>query len=575
MKIMLSKIYNKPGFWFILFGVYFALAGTGVWLIMSMPHNEIIRGLEKTVPWVLRMNVLLLIAAVSVCRRELWNFVKIFFNRRGVLIAGLCITAFCMTAFTVPRTHRIFYDEDIYANVGQNIALDGRAGQCNYGTFEYGEYYPHWITYNKQPSGWPFLISLVFQMLGTNELYGFLLNNFIFSSAVLTVFLIAWHLSKAFFTSFISALIFGLIPHNLIWHNTIAAEPSSALFAGLTVLALVIYAKTRRQRHLVVLSFLIPLTCQMRPESILIAAWTVPALLWLAPGTFVEKKSWITGIPALAFLLPHLIHLYIMRGMSWGADGDKISLNFLAQNIFTNGVYYFNNKFFPVIFILFAIIGLLFTRRWLKEKLLVLLWFLIFWGIFLFFYAGSYTYGADVRFALLGFMPLAVLAGLGCGYARDRLVFSGLLAGEKGRTKLFSFLLIGIILASFLQFFPLVRRIGQEAWGARYDHQYAEEFSKKIPERSIVLTHNPAMFLLWNRNAIQTYAGINNPEIIGHLMKKYRGHVYFHYNYWCNAESAPSRKLCRAIKDQYFLEEIACEREQNYEYVLYKMEMKR
>ena len=214
-------------------------------------------------------------------------------------------------------------------------------------------------------------------------------------------------------------------------------------------------------------------------------------------------------------------------------------------------------------------------RRWLKEKLLVLLWFLIFWGIFLFFYAGSYTYGADVRFALLGFMPLAVLAGLGCGYARDRLVFSGLLAGEKGRTKLFSFLLIGIILASFLQFFPLVRRIGQEAWGARYDHQYAEEFSKKIPERSIVLTHNPAMFLLWNRNAIQAYAGINNPEIIGHLMKKYRGHVYFHYNYWCNAESAPSRKLCRAIKDQYFLEEIACEREQNYEYVLYKMEMKR
>ncbi len=41
------------------------------------------------------------------------------------------------------------------------------------------------------------------------------------------------------------------------------------------------------------------------------------------------------------------------------------------------------------------------------------LWFVLFWGIFLFFYAGSYRYGADVRFALLSFMPLAVLAGIG------------------------------------------------------------------------------------------------------------------------------------------------------------------
>ncbi len=562
-------------FGFILLSGYLLLAGIGVWLMMSMPRNEIIRGLEKTVPWILRINLFLLIAAVSVCRRELWNFVKKFWNRRGVLLVGLCITAFCMTAFTVPRTHRIFYDEDIYASVGQNIALDGRAGQCNYGTFEYGEYYPHWITYNKQPSGWPFLISLVFQMLGTHELYGFLLNNLIFSAAVLTVFLIAWHLSEAFFASFISALIFGLIPHNLIWHNTIAAEPSSALFAGLTVLALIIYSKTRLQRHFVVLAFLVPLACQMRPESILIVAWTVPALLWLVPGTFTERTSWITGIPVLAFILPHLIHLYTMRGMSWGAGGDKISLSFLAHNIATNGIYYLNNRFFPVIFMLFAVIGLFFTRRWLKEKLLVLLWFFIFWGVFLFFYAGSYTYGADVRFALLSFMPLSVLAGMGCGYTRDYLVSSGFRAGEKGRQKLFSFLLTGIILVSFLQFLPLVRRIGQEAWGARYDHQYAEKFSKKLPERSIVLTHNPAMFLLWNRNAIQAYAGINNPQIIGHLMEKYAGHVYFHYNYWCNADSAPNRNLCRAIKERYFLEEIACEREQNYVYVLYKMEARK
>ena len=75
-------------------------------------------------------------------------------------------------------------------------------------------------------------------------------------------------------------------------------------------------------------------------------------------------------------------------------------------------------------------------------------------------------------------------------------------------------LLVIVLLVSWLKFLPLVRLVGQEAWGARYDHDHAREFIKKIPNRAIVLSHIPTMFLLWGQNAIQTFAGINNPEII-------------------------------------------------------------
>ena len=135
-------------------------------------------------------------------------------------------------------------------------------------------------------------------------------------------------------------------------------------------------------------------------------------------------------------------------------------------------------------------------------------------------------------------------------------------------------LIVGIILASFLQFLPFVRRVGQEAWGARYDHHYARTFVQKIPDRSIVLSQTPSMFLLWGQNAIQTYAGINHPELILELMKKYNGHVYFHHNYWCNAKSESNRNLCQSIHEKYRLEKIVTAREQDYEYGLYQIFLK-
>ena len=40
-------------------------------------------------------------------------------------------------------------------------------------------------------------------------------------------------------------------------------------------------------------------------------------------------------------------------------------------------------------------------------------YFLLFFGIDLVFYAGSYNYGADVRYSLMTYPPIAVLGGLG------------------------------------------------------------------------------------------------------------------------------------------------------------------
>ncbi|CAN2040554.1 Glycosyltransferase RgtA/B/C/D-like domain-containing protein [Candidatus Magnetomoraceae bacterium gMMP-15] len=597
MKKMVLKIYDSRFYLVILCCLYFCLFGVFVYLIDYNSKGQISDMLKKLAPLNLRVNFFLIITALVLCCKDISDFIKKFINKKGLILIALFMLALCMVFFATSRTHRIFYDEDIYCNVGQNIAVTNQTGYCNYGTFEYGEYNTHWLKYNKEPSGWPFLMSLIFQVFGTNEFYAFFLNNLLFSAGALIVFFISWHLTSTFSPSFIAALIFALIPHNLIWSNTAAAEPSTSFFAGLIVLAFIIFLKTGKSRHLFLTMVIIPLACQMRPESILIISWGILAILMLKPRVFADKNFWTFGLLTTLFLLPHFMHFYAMAGSSWGAKGAKFALEFFSKNLDVNGFYYLNNKEFPVLFTIFAVIGLFSTKFSIKWKVLILSWFLFFWGIFLFFYAGSYHYGADVRFALLSFMPLSILAGLGGGFIKD--LFSRKPESEtrklnlnteafntissypeseiqklKLRTQNLSFILILLIIFNFINFLPQISRVGQEAWGARYDHFYAEKFIEKIPERSIILTHNPTMFLLWNRNAIQTHAGINHPGIISHLMEKYKGHVYFHYNYWCNTKSEPNIKLCQAIKNKYILEEIARAKEQDYEYVLYKMEIK-
>ena len=118
-----------------------------------------------------------------------------------------------------------------------------------------------------------------------------------------------------------------------------------------------------------------------------------------------------------------------------------------------------------------------------------------------------------------------------------------------------------------------MHREGQEAWGARYDHKYAKEFIQNIPKRSIVLSQNPAMFLLWGQNSIQAYSGLEQPELIKQFIDKYQGHVYFHHNYWCNTKSIRNIRLCEAIREKYTLTEVATAREQDHKYGLYKISL--
>lgn len=713
MKTRAQRFLDSRSFLVLTGFLYLALAGVLLYVIGARTKPEIEIILTKLIPKVLWVNFLLIVFGVILCRSDIAGAFRDLFTTEGrelrpcfpttvpgdagagesaapeavnsgtarltdmettplftppkkrnavsrfttlftpgIWLLLIVIAGSLLVTQVAPQTHRIYYDEDIYANMGQNIAYTGQAGMANYGTFEYGEYLVNWIIYNKDPAGWPFLISLVFQLFGTDETFAFYLNNLLFAGGILIVFFIAKILAGgSHFPALLAALVYALIPHNLIWANTIAAENAAAVFGGLTVLCALTWLRTRDARRLFLLAVVLPFACAMRPESALIALWVFaaaainlfadgrrPAAVSPDPARcsgahfchpLATRSFWAIGLIAFALILPHVWHFYAMSGESWGAEGAKFAISFFMGNLTVNGFYFFNNHEFPLLFTLLALIGL---AAWkgrrvdFRSVLLMLFWFALFWGIFLFFYAGSYKFGADVRFALLCFIPLAVLAGLGGGVLRGWLgglfpvdaeragtaasgetgavapaqavlSHSGQRSGEKeedvrvgkkgegapaggwqgvpgGNRLPVTGLLVLLLLISWLKFVPLIRTVGQEAWGARYDHKNAREFIREIPNRAIVLTHIPTMFLLWGQNAIQSNAGINNPDLIRDLMNRYNGHVYFHKNYWCNAVNDPNRSVCDGIEQRYDLEPVAVAREQSYEYGLYRMTFK-
>ena len=169
--------------------------------------------------------------------------------------------------------------------------------------------------------------------------------------------------------------------------------------------------------------------------------------------------------------------------------------------------------------------------------------FCLFFLIDLLFYAGSYNYGADVRYSLMTYPPLAVLGGLGCGpSSRDA---SPPLPRELVRALKPRALVVTILLFQFLWYAPVVRATTEEAWAARADVRFAQAFAGEIPPNAYVLTHNPGMFHLWGVNAGQMSRVTANPAYLRFLAERYSGGLYLHWNFWCNVNDPVQQDICR------------------------------
>ncbi len=291
------------------------------------------------------------------------------------------------------------------------------------------------------------------------------------------------------------------------------------------------------------------------------------AVLLTGISEFKKPVFYGMGGVLLLFLIPNLFHLHAVSSENWGASGAKFSLSYMfsppGYNLKANGLFYLNNKGFPVLFTLLAVWGAIAASGW-KKKIVIGLWFLLFWGVFIVFYAGSYTYGADNRFSLVSYMPLAIFSGLGVGWIHQKLKK---ISSNRWVTAIPAVIIVFV----FTAFLPLIRASGEEAWAARADHLYAQKFADLVPTNSLILTHNPNLFMLWGKNAAQASLLTTDPAFLDNSLAQFSGGVYFHFNFWCNVDDPLQKQFCQNILDNFQTELIKEYRERDYRFALYKV----
>jgi 4-amino-4-deoxy-L-arabinose transferase-like glycosyltransferase len=509
------------------------LAAVVIWLSRT-PPAALRDELKILQPWWLDACALagVLIVLCALPRLE-WMSVR----RQALPIGVVMGLALCLTVFVAPRTNRIFYDEQIYQSIAQNLSDLHRAQVCNDGSVELGRLRCASGEYNKQPYAYPHILSLAYRVVGVHEWVAFAVNAAAMTLATGVVYLLALVLFHDGRGALFSALLFALIPQQIAWSATAAVEPTASLAAVTAVLAAAVYVASGSRLTLAALAVSAAYAVQFRPESLLVLP-VVAAIAWPRLRIDFERpRGWWMAVLFLALVAAHVAHLFAVRNIGWGTEGARFSLAFAAANLKTNGRFFLGDERFPIVLSVLAIAGLVGGSH-IRERWALAGYFALFFGVDLLFYAGSYDYGADVRYALMTFPPIAVLGGAGAASVSRFL-------SRRAPALPAAVLVASLLLFQFLWYAPSVRAMPEQAWAARADVRFAKEFAAKLPKDAYVLTQNPGMFQLWGVSAGQMSRAVANPKYTDFLFAQHPGGVYIHWNFWCNADEAAQPELCR------------------------------
>ena len=543
--------------WLITIGVVAA------WLTLT-PSGELRDQLRRWQLWALEIQFLLLVVLSYINLPALLRALDLKWRELRWPLAASAL-AFALTLFVAPKTNRIYYDEQIYQSVGQNMADLRLAQMCNEGNVEYGILQCSRGEYNKEPYAYPYVLSVAYRLAGTHEWVAFMVNALCAAAVVWAVFLVATALTSSALAGGFAALVMALLPEQLRWAHTAAAEPSAAFAVTAAALTALAFVRLRSTSALLWMTVTSVFAVQFRPECVLVAPLVAVVCLLYAPEELLRRRFWWVGLIALLMASVHVGHLLAVRQEGWGTSGNRLSAVFLLPNLRVNGWFYLTDVRFPVVYSVLAVSALV-ARRQGRAVAVGAAYFLLFWGIFLLFYAGSYNYGADDRFSLMTFPPIAILAGIGAWSLAERLASRRVPRATQA--------VAAALVAQFLWYLPFVRAVGEEAWSARADVAFARSMVRELPPNAMVLTHNPNMFHVWGQSAAQLSLAAGDSNYLEHVLApRYAGGVFFHWNFWCNVADPVQQSFCTSALSHFPHSLVREYRERDYRYAFYKLDL--
>lgn len=488
-------------------------------------ENDIKDTLIYVIPVFLSITFILMILSFVWGLKDLRKLFKKIDRKTWIAFLIIFLIGLSLRTFVAPHTHNIYFDEHVYLNVGQNIANEGKGALTWYGTPE--KCFEHY--YIKQPIGYPFFISIVFNLFGTSESNAHYATAVISSLTILTVFFISYLIFENEKISIFSTLIFTLTPISIIWAPTTSSDTVFIFFMALTVFGFLSYFKNSK-KSILLFSFLsLAYTIQIRPEGLILLFLILFLFILFEKNLFatINKKHFLAILLIFSILIiPHLLHTNIYREHSWdNQQGEKFEIKYIGENIDDNSFFFFENTRFPVVFTILSIIGLLFGRMW-KKKTLLAIWFIIFFGIYLLFYAGSFNYNIDVRYSLTLYIQLAILGGCGA------YVLMGLIKRITKKRSIAFLLMFLVIIFAFIPFYNnimLYKEQDSYSDALRPADVFFRQRLSEIEEDSWVFTELQHIAIVNGRKALKPFYA-EDAEVVSKIFRETDNVYFFSYS---------------------------------------------
>jgi hypothetical protein len=283
------------------------------------------------------------------------------------------------------------------------------------------------------PAGFPYMIMLTYYLFGQNAIFGMMLSAFLGSFSIILVFLIAYYLFRKEEIGIYSAIVFTLIPLEIMINGSGAVRPVSSFFMALSVLLFLLAVDKNKIKIWSLFAITLSYTIYVRQEnSVLIIPLSLLFIskhrkeiksLRIEKISQTIKKYWL---PIVIFFISQIpVQHWILFGeVGWNGNNPILSTLYfyhtapvMLRLLFID--YLWLKVLFNPLTSIMLFIGIYFALKD-KEKIKILflwLWFLVF-----FIFNSSYflcqgypennCIGNIVRYMTTLSLPYSMISGL-------------------------------------------------------------------------------------------------------------------------------------------------------------------
>jgi hypothetical protein len=300
------------------------------------------------------------------------------------------------------------------------------------------------------PAGFPFMILVLYQAFGVNSLLPMALTGILGSITILLVFFISRELFNNDGAALCGALVFALIPLDIMISGTGAVRPVSLFFTGITVFFFLHALKRDTISSWLLVSITLSLTIYMRQENsvILIPFLLLFLMRYRKPTDFIKSERFI--LPAALFVatqIPVQHWILFMGGLGPGIPDFSASYLPFHLPLMLMGLFfpYSGMGTFGFAATVLFLGSALFLLKGERGPAFLWVWFVSFFLLYaLYFQCSSMVCGDHVRYLSSLSIPYSVLAGLSLYHIRPYL-----------RIRMGHFLVIAALILFFTSGIPI------------------------------------------------------------------------------------------------------------------------